>query len=251
MTGARFYRIHRHDEPASTVMNRARSDRWVASDEERSSQPEGISASLSLDDLAAYVREYSMNVRPDDQLLELRGHLVGRDRDRYAVRVAVDSYRTIPIQRLTRLLKPRLRNPAEDIWDVAEYVRQRFVASGYSKLRRTHIKVEWSIDSWDDGKRTVAACSADGLRMWVSPRLEEFDRNRQLALLAHEFGHAVQGLYGLEVPDRHDDVERDADVLAEYVMGRHLFYAPVEGRLLQTLDSRAPGAVRPRPRGLR
>ena len=149
----------------------------------------------------------------------------------------------------------RLSNPASppprSVWDVAEYVRQRFIDSGYSKLRRTHIKVEWSIDSWDDGKRTVAACSADGLRMWVSPRLEEFDRNRQLALLAHEFGHAVQGLYGLEVHDRHDDVERDADALAEYGMGRHLFYAPIDGRLIQTLDSRAPGAVRPRPRGLR
>jgi hypothetical protein len=158
-------------------------------------------------------------------------------------------------------MSDRFENPAsppfepfasrESVWDIAEYVRQRFIDSGYSKLRRTHIKVEWSIDAWDDGKRTVAACSADGLRMWVSPRLEEFDRNRQIALLAHEFGHAVQGLYGLEVPDAHDAVERDADSLAEHVMGRHLFYGLIDGRLIQTLDSRAPGAVRPRPRGLR
>ena len=146
----------------------------------------------------------------------------------------------------------RLSNPASpprSVWGVAERVRQRFIDSGYPRLRRTHIKLDEKIDNWDEGKRTVASCSADGLRMWISPRLESFDRDRQLALLAHEFGHAVQGLYGLDVPDRHDMVERDADTIAESVMGKDLFYALIDGRLIQTFNSR--GGVRPRPRGLR
>jgi hypothetical protein len=135
------------------------------------------------------------------------------------------------------------------IWSVVEEVRQVFVAEGYTKLRRTHVVVDPKIDTWDEGKRTVAQTSADGLRMWLSPRMETFDGERQRALLAHEFGHAVQGLYGLECEDKHDTVERDADSIAEEVMGRKLYYAMIDNRPIQTFNPR--GGVRPRPRGLR
>lgn len=134
------------------------------------------------------------------------------------------------------------------IWDVVEDVRQTFERAGYPRLRRTHVVVAMSIDAWDAGKRTVAATSADGLRMWLSPRLETFDEERQYALLAHEFGHAVQGLYGTKTRST-DASEREADAIAEKVMGAPLYYASVDGRLIQTFRPR--GGVRPRPLGLR
>lgn len=130
----------------------------------------------------------------------------------------------------------------------AESVRQIFMSAGYPRVRRTRVVVDPKIDNWLEGKRTVGQTSADGLRMWLSPRIESFDVSRQRALLAHEFGHAVQGLYGLEVPDEHDLVERDADAIAERVMGEPLFYAFVDARLIQTFD---PLGIRPRPRGLK
>ncbi len=58
----------------------------------------------------------------------------------------------------------------------------------------------------------------------------------------------MQGFYG-EVAKTRDGVERDADVIAEHVFGMPLYYAPIDGRLIQTFSC-VEGA-RPRPKGLR
>lgn len=145
------------------------------------------------------------------------------------------------------------------LWDMVEEVRVAFESFGYTRLRRTHVVLDPKlVKDWEDGKRTVAQTSADGLRMWLSPVMLRFDRSRNLALLSHEFGHAVQGLYGMfDVPaadqedeDDHDAVERDADQIGEHVMGKPLYYAPVSvsGRLIQTFNQQ--NGVRPRPDGL-
>ena len=143
------------------------------------------------------------------------------------------------------------------------FVVDAYARAGFPLVRRTRVLLDWDVDRWDEGKRTVASCLADGSTIWLSPRLESFDRARQAALIAHEYGHAVQGFYG-DVVTGHDAIERDADSIAEHVMGVPLFYAPVPGdpleRMIQTFDAHAPCAVprreetcsvRPRPKGLR
>jgi|GEM_PF-5367859 len=137
---------------------------------------------------------------------------------------------------------------------LAAFVCDRYADAGYPKVRRARVEVTCDVDSWCEGKRTVASCRSDGGIIWLSPRIETFDRARQVALLAHEYGHAVQGFYG-DVVSSHDAIERDADSIAENVMGVPLFYAPVphdrHRRMIQTFDAHARGAVRPRPKGLR
>lgn len=136
------------------------------------------------------------------------------------------------------------------LWDIVEEVRVQYEQAGYAKLRRTHVVLDPKIDTWMRGGRTVGQCSGDGLKIWFSPRVEMFDSDRQRALAAHEFGHAVQGLYGMQADeDDYDGVEREADRIAERVMRQPLYYAPIEGRLIQTFN--ALGGTRPRPAGLR
>jgi len=141
-------------------------------------------------------------------------------------------------------------SPQIDFWLVIERVRDRFVDAGYPLAKLTRVEMDKKIDKWAQGKRTVAACSGDGRTIWLSPRLKTFDLLRQQALIAHEFGHAVQGFYG-DVVTGDDDIERDADKVAEIAMKKPLFYGMIEGRLIQTFDPRAPDATRPRPLGLR
>lgn len=131
-------------------------------------------------------------------------------------------------------------------WDVVEEQRELFLRAGFTLVRRTHIVLDPSIDTWAQGGRTVGETTADGKTIYLSPRLATFDEDRVAAVAAHELGHAVQGLYGDISPDP-DRIEQDADALAERATGRRLFYSMRDARLLQTFHS----GIRPRPRGLR
>lgn len=93
---SRYYRIHTATESLETVLDARRPDGWVAGDESLESQPLGVSACESLQDLSWYCGEYSMAIRDDDRLVELVGTLSPeRDRDDHAVRVLATGYRVI------------------------------------------------------------------------------------------------------------------------------------------------------------
>lgn len=89
MQATRCYRVHPAGEAHETVLDPARKDGWVSSDETHETQPRGVSACLSLADLLDYMRMYSLTPQPGDVVLELRGTICGRDRDLNAVRVEV------------------------------------------------------------------------------------------------------------------------------------------------------------------
>lgn len=93
---SRYYRIHSGTESLDTLLDPRRPDGWVADDESPETQPLGISCCSSLADLAAYQREYLMNVTAGDVLVELTGTLSpDDDRDEHAVRLIVESYRVV------------------------------------------------------------------------------------------------------------------------------------------------------------
>lgn len=132
--------------------------------------------------------------------------------------------------------------------------RERYTAAGYPRAARVRVVWCWDHDTWDEGGRTVACCLVGEKKkeIWLSPRLEDFPRSTQEAIIAHEFGHAVQAFY-TGLPKGHDACERGADIIAESVYGKRVFYAPADRydeRLLQTFRESA-GSVRPRPAGLR
>lgn len=82
-----FYRIHPAGESIETLRSDARKDGWVASDENGATQPMGISACMSLEELRRYVVHYSMAVQPGDVLVRMVGRMSpDRDRDMNAVR---------------------------------------------------------------------------------------------------------------------------------------------------------------------
>jgi len=90
------YRIHSHTESLDTVLDARRCDGWVADDEAYETQPHGVSSCATLHDMAHYVRAYSMGVKDTDTLVELTGEpSCDSDRDDYAVRTVVSSYRVL------------------------------------------------------------------------------------------------------------------------------------------------------------
>lgn len=92
----RYYRVHPAAEPLDTILDHARPDGWVASDEVIETQPHGVSACGSLDDLEAYCRMYSLCPQPGDRVVEIIGRSsYDRDRDQYAVRVIAREVRRI------------------------------------------------------------------------------------------------------------------------------------------------------------
>lgn len=160
-----------------------------------------------------------------------------------------------------------------------EAVREVFVGSemelfGQSKMRRVRAEcAPWVHDK----ARHFAGATEDGRSILVTPELAELPELTVVAILAHEFGHAMDFAYpamfgwspdGLvhrsavsaadpkrqaqaataamrQWRDRDaDTVERMADAIAERITGRRIGYAgPC---MLQTLGGGAP-----RPAGLR
>ena len=91
----RAYRIQDAAEPLAHLLDVHRRDGWVASDEDYETQPLGVSCCRTIGDLMRYVREYEMSALPGALLVELTGEVIGRDRDRWAVRMRVESARVI------------------------------------------------------------------------------------------------------------------------------------------------------------
>lgn len=57
-------------------------------------------------------------------------------------------------------------------------------------------KVRFVIDEkFHDKPRHFAATTEDGLRMYFAPQIVDLDEERVVAIIAHEFGHAVDFLY--------------------------------------------------------
>ena len=92
---ATAFRIHDADEPLANLLDPYRPDGWVASDESRETQPEGVSCCETIEDLMRYVRAYGMSEQPGSLLVELTGDFCGRDRDQWARRMRVRSARII------------------------------------------------------------------------------------------------------------------------------------------------------------
>lgn len=103
-----YYRIHSADEAPETVLDVTRPDGWVASDEAYETQPTGVSACASIGDLIRYCRMYGLAPQPGDVVLRLEGRECDRDRDQWAVRVAVESVTVMgSADRLARLVEAR------------------------------------------------------------------------------------------------------------------------------------------------
>lgn len=145
-----------------------------------------------------------------------------------------------------------------------------------SRMRRVRLECAPEVH---DTPRHFAGATEDGRSILVTPELAELPEATVAAILAHEFGHAMDFAYPSvfrlsvdgalvraepadEQPDKRasqaavaamrqwrdrdeDVVERTADAVAALVTGRSLGYSgPC---LLQTFDA----GIRPRPRGLR
>ena len=64
------YRIQRGAESLEPLLDPRRPDGWTCDEERVETQPLGVSACSSEDDLRAYIREYSLAVREGDRLVE-------------------------------------------------------------------------------------------------------------------------------------------------------------------------------------
>lgn len=152
-----------------------------------------------------------------------------------------------------------------------------FVDAGFPRVKRVRLFVTEEVR---DNRRHFAACRTDGLEMLVAPELVLLDVDSAAAVIAHEFGHAVDFLYpgrfllvdgklhewthpdwskGAAEPHARfaqnrvrqwtsrssDAVERTADAIAEHAMGRPISYGG--DCMIQTFDH----GIRPRPAGLR
>jgi len=161
-------------------------------------------------------------------------------------------------------------------WDAVRDVYMSFVPPGESEPLSKVEDIYFDVDpKRHDSPRHFAACRDDGLRMVFAPQIVDLPVDTLIAILAHEFGHAVDFLYPAHwrMPDdgpacaewignptetkwgRHwlkkwhrrskDQVEWGADGIAEAVTGKHLTY---DGPLmLQCLHG---GGIE-RPSGLR
>lgn len=126
-------------------------------------------------------------------------------------------------------------------------VKRVFLDAGLSRAKRTRLAIDRSVQ---DEPRHFAACRDDGLLVAIVPEIVGLPQENLVAILSHEFGHAVDFLYpmrwqlrdgelvewshpawgGARAPlderalyarrrqwqDRpHDEVERTADAIAE------------------------------------
>lgn len=94
--GLDWWRVQRAGEAVETLLDPRRPDGWVASDEDRETQPFGVSVCEDLSALRRYIREYSMSVRPGDRLVRVVGVLSpDQDRDMAAARVIASEVEVI------------------------------------------------------------------------------------------------------------------------------------------------------------
>jgi hypothetical protein len=150
-------------------------------------------------------------------------------------------------------------------------VQELFVGAGLSEAKQVRLVIE---PSMHDSPRHFAGTRDDGRLIMLAPEMVELPEYTVAAIMAHEFGHAVDFLYpgefvlgaervavrrqrnGLENDDRwitwlkdwekrdDDVVEFVADAIAESVTGQRIGYSgPCR---LQTFDG-----GKPRPVGLR
>lgn len=109
-----FYRVQCADESLSTLLNPARPDGWVASDESLETQPRGIPACSSLHDLARYVSLYGLSIQEGDKLVVITGSLSSDDdRDQWAVRCIAERAEVI--------------GSASAWWQAAEFMAEELV----------------------------------------------------------------------------------------------------------------------------
>ena len=97
--------------------------------------------------------------------------------------------------------------------------------------------LEGRLDEFPENRNFAYCTVEDNPHIVVSPRIHGQPTARIIALLAHEFGHAIYTLVGRQ------HTEREADALAEQVFGIQIFY---DQELVQTIG---PGE-RPRPNHL-
>ena len=163
--------------------------------------------------------------------------------------------------------------------DAFETIRGLYLRAGADKVSVTKLKVE---DWVRDKPRHFAACRTDGSTILLSSELALLPSKNMGAIIAHEFGHAMDYLYPgcflltrqgtLDVrasgrrsnqgipkeryaywENRSDDaVEATADAIAERVLGVKIGYCGpcnLQTLLIGAADER--GCTRPRPTGLR
>lgn len=120
-----YYRVHSADESPETVLDPRRPDGWVASDEAYETQPHGVSCCPSIGDLLRYIRHYGLAPQGGDVVLALDAEVCDDDRDEYASRVEVRSYRVL--------------GSAEGLAEAAEHVDAiedlRHLRGGYLRSR--------------------------------------------------------------------------------------------------------------------
>lgn len=73
-----------------------------------------------------------------------------------------------------------------------EAVRAEFLSAGFSKCKQTRLQID---EAMHDTPRHFAACRTDGLMILLAPEFAEQQESFVLGIAAHEFGHAVDGLY--------------------------------------------------------
>jgi len=92
----------------------------------------------------------------------------------------------------------------------------------------------------------MAGLGRDGPIIKIAPQLVRQPKTVQRGILGHELGHVLQML-GSTMIEAGDELERDADRLAEEIFGEPIFYT--ENSKIQCMGPRAKG-IRPRPEGL-
>jgi len=84
-------------------------------------------------------------------------------------------------------------------------VQETFVGGGAKRAKSVHFEVHpWVHDS----PRHFAACSEHGTPILAAPDLAELPEETLLAILSHEFGHAVDFLYPAEYEVREGGIVR-------------------------------------------
>ena len=144
-----------------------------------------------------------------------------------------------------------LKRPNRDALErEVRFIRQQFLSKGLPRIKDVYIVLNDT--SADDRGRHFAYYNERSRSIHFSPSMPSLPRRHRIAMIAHEFGHAADFAYPKELSEfrkgwherDHDQVERDADLIAEWALGRPIGYTTP--CLIQTLDRGIK-----RPRGLK